>query len=157
MLRSQSTLSKQFPVIPARIVYNRAGMHLVAAKINDSRAVIANGLYWAAVASDAEADFLCAVLNAPITNEFTRPFMSYGKDERDIHKHVWEVPIPLYDQTIGEHVRLAKLGAAAGEIVSKFDIDPDLHFAATRRHIRELLQETEIGKEIDALVYEIIS
>ena len=23
--------------------------------------------------------------------------MSYGKDERDIHKHVWELPIPAFD------------------------------------------------------------
>ena len=49
----QSTLSKQFPVAPLRVVYNRAGMHLVAAKVINPRALIANGLYWASVQTEA--------------------------------------------------------------------------------------------------------
>ena len=37
----QSTLTKQLPVPPLRVVYNRAGMHVVAAKITNRRALIA--------------------------------------------------------------------------------------------------------------------
>jgi hypothetical protein len=152
----QSKLSKQFPIPPLRIVYNRAGMHLVAAKISDRRALIASGLYWASVRTHEEADYLCAVMNAPVTTELVRPFMSYGKDERDIHKHVWEVPIPLFDPNNGVHNRLAELGRAAEKFVATFDLNIDLHFAASRRHIREALFDTDGGQEMNEIVFELI-
>ncbi|EDQ34289.1 Type I restriction-modification system methyltransferase subunit [Hoeflea phototrophica DFL-43] len=152
----QSSLSKQFPIPQLRLVYNRAGMHLMAAKVKNKRAVIANGLYWASMETEAEADYLCAVMNAPVTTELVRPFMSYGKDERDIHKHVWEVPIPKYDPAIALHNRLSELGKRAEEIAAVFPIDPNLHFAATRRHIRAHLEATSEGQEIDELVFELL-
>jgi hypothetical protein len=152
----QSTLSKQFPIPALRIVYNRAGMHLVAAKISDRRALIANGLYWASVRTHEEADYLCAVMNAPVTTELVRPFMSYGKDERDIHKHVWEVPIPLFDPNNAVHNRLAELGRAAEQFVATFDLNLDLHFAASRRHIREALFANDGGQEMNEIVFELI-
>ena len=153
----QSTLSKQFPVAPLRIVYNRAGMHVVAAKITDRRALVASSLYWAAVRTVAEADFLCAILNAPVATELVRPFMSYGKDERDIHKAPWELPIPSFDQLNPVHARLSLLGATVERVVATFDLNPDLHFAATRRHIRRFLEETPEAREINDIVYELIT
>lgn len=153
----QSKLSKQFPVSPLRVAYNRAGMHVVAAKIKHHRALIANGLYWAPIRTEAEADYLCAILNAPITTELARPHMSYGKDERDIHKAPWELPIPPFEPSNSMHARLAELGAAAERISATFEINPDLHFAATRRHIRQMLEATPEGQEINETVYELIS
>ncbi|WP_296580041.1 N-6 DNA methylase [Xanthobacter sp.] len=153
----QSGLSKQFPIPNIRVVYNRAGMHVLAAKIKNRRAIIANGLYWASVRSEEEADYLCAILNSPITTELVRPFMSYGKDERDIHKAPWELPIPAFDATNPAHTRLSQLGAIAEQIVATFSINPDVHFAATRRHIRQYIEATSEGREIDELVYELIS
>lgn len=150
----QATLSKQFPISGLRIVYNRAGMHLVAAKVTDRRALIANGLYWATVRSNEEADYLCAVMNAPALTEMVRPFMSYAKDERDIHKHVWEVPIPLFDESNSTHRRLAKLAKDAEAVAAQFSVNDDLHFAATRRHIREAIGATEAGQEINEIVFE---
>jgi hypothetical protein len=132
-------------------------MHLVAAKIIDRRAVIANGLYWASVRTEAEGDYLCAILNAPVTTDLARPLMSYGKDERDIHKHVWKLPIPPFDKANPVHVRLSELGKAAERIAATFAINPDLHFSATRRHIRQLIEGTPEGKEINDVVYELIS
>jgi hypothetical protein len=152
----QSKLSKQFPIPPLRIVYNRAGMHLVAAKVSDQRALIASGLYWASMHSENEADYLCAVMNAPATTELVRPFMSYGKDERDIHKHVWEVPIPLFDSGNAVHRRLAELGKKAEQLAAVFPLDSDLHFAATRRHIRVMLESSPVGQEINDLVFEML-
>ncbi|MEM8972958.1 MAG: N-6 DNA methylase [Pseudomonadota bacterium] len=153
----QSKLSKQFPIPELRIVYNRAGMHLVCAKIKDRRALISNSLYWAAVSTESEADYLSAILNAPITTELARPFMSYGKDERDIHKHFWELPIPTFDQNNPMHARLAALGSEVEQIARAFPMDDNLHFAATRRHMRQHIQATPQGREIDELVYEMIS
>ena len=153
----QSGLSKQFPIPEVRVVYNRAGTHVLASKIRNRRAIIANGLYWASVRTDMEANYLCAILNSPVTTELVRPFMSYGKDERDIHKAPWELPIPAFDEGNATHVRLSQLGAAAEQIAGTFTINPDLHFAATRRHIRQLIDLTPEGSEIDEIVYELIS
>ena len=153
----QSKLSKQFPISQLRVVYNRAGMHVVAAKVTDPRALIANGLYWASVTSQTEADYISAILNAPVTTELARPFMSYGKDERDIHKAPWELAIPSYAASNAAHVRLSALGAASERIAATFDINPALHFSATRRHLRQFLEETPEAQEITDLVYELIA
>ena len=75
----QSTFSKQLPVPVLRVVYNASGMHLTAAKVKNRRALIAKGLYWAAMASEAEADYLSAILNAPAATTAVRPLMSYGR------------------------------------------------------------------------------
>ena len=82
--------------------------------------------------------------------------MSYDKDERDIHKHVWELPIPEYDSSNKVHQRIAQLGADSEVLASGFSIDLNLHFAATRRHIREFLQATDTGRELQELVFEMI-
>ena len=153
----QSTLTKQFPVPQLRIAYNRAGMHLVAAKITNTRALVANGLYWASVQTESEANYLCAILNAPNTTELVRPFMSYGKDERDIHKAPWELPIPIFDDCDKVHARLSELGSALEQITATFPVNVNLHFAATRRHIRQFLEETSEAREINEIVYELIS
>ena len=83
--------------------------------------------------------------------------MSYGKDERDIHKGPWELPIPHFDQSNPVHVRLSLLGAAVARIAATYAINPQLHFAATRRHIRRFLEETPEAKEINDIVYELIT
>ena len=153
----QSTLSKQLPISPLRVLYNRSGMHICAAKLRDERAMVTSGLYWAPVSSEEEADFLCAVLNAPVITELARPFMSYGKDERDIHKHVWELPIPTFEPTDPLHSRIAELGCTLEQIVATFPIDIEVHFAATRRHIRDFVMETVEGQELNNLVSEMMA
>lgn len=152
----QATLSKQLPVAKFRVIYNKSGMHICAAKLRDSNALVTHGLYWAPVSSEREADYLCAILNAPITTELTRPLMSYGKDERDIHKHVWELPIPEFDTSDEMHGRIAELGAVLEKLVATFPIRQTLHFAATRRHLRDFYMKTADGQELDDLVTELI-
>lgn len=152
----QSKLSKQLPIVPLRVVYNRSGMHVVAAKIRDRRAVIASGLYWAAVHSEAEANYLCAILNAPVTTELVRPYMTYGKDERDVAKHIWELPIPTFDPDDVAHSRLAELGEWGELEVAAFAVKNDVHFSAVRRHIRQHLSTSAEGEEINNTVFELI-
>lgn len=153
----QSTLSKQLPIPPLRVIYNKSGMHLAAAKVKLRRALVSGNLYWASMASEEEADYLCAVLNAPVTTEAVRPLMSYGKDERDIHKHVWQLPIEQYDPANSRHQRIVELGRLLEEKAAAFQIDSELHFAASRRHIRELLESTDEGNELNDIVSEMLN
>lgn len=152
----QAGLSKQLPIAPLRIVYNTSGMHICAAKLTNRRAVVTSGLYWASVSSNDEADYLCGVLNAPITTELTRPYMSYGKDERHIHKHVWELAIPIYDPNNASHRRICALGRFSEESIRAFSVDTNLHFSATRRRIRDFIFATPEGLELNELVFEMI-
>jgi hypothetical protein len=80
--------------------------------------------------------------------------MSYGKDERDIHKHVWQLPISQYEPSNLIHVRLAELAKKAEILVP---VKQDVRFAATRRHIREMIEKTEFGIEMNDIVYELLS
>ncbi len=141
-------LTGQFPIPPKRIVYSASGMHLAAARVLDERAVIEHGLYWASVESDAEAHFLCAILNAASVTQLVRPLMAFGKDERHIDKYVWSLPIPRFDPTNVEHVQLAALGAEAESTIAEIDIE-DTNFIIARKRIREFLQTSELGRRID--------
>lgn len=152
-----SKLSKQFPASEMRLVYNKSGMHVVAAKVLDRRAVIENGLYWATVNSEAEADYLCAILNAPATTELARPFMSYGKDERDIEKHIWQLPIPEFDGNDETHRTLVRLGRDAQRLAEQVTFDGNLHFAAKRRRIRDALEKTPVTKQVNEIIFELLS
>ena len=156
-LNYQSKLTKQLPVPPLRVVYNRSGMHLVAAKVKNRRALVSSGLYWATLATEAEADFLCAIMNAPATTEAVRPLMSYGKDERDIAKHVWQLPIPRFDAANTMHQWIVEIARGLEQQIAGHSVSDTLHFAASRRHIRERLEGTAEGQELNELVYEMLT
>lgn len=150
-------LESQFPIQPQRIVYTTSGMHLAAARVVDRRAVIDHKLYWASAPVLAEAHYLCAILNAAATTELVRPLMSYGKDERDIHKAIWRLPIPMFDPTDDGHAELASLGRRAEEEVAALQIDGERHFAASRRAIRQHLAVSGTGQRIEAIVEELLA
>lgn len=153
----QSKLAKQFPIQPERILYTASGMHLAAARLSDRRAVVEHSLYWATAASRAEAHYLVAILNSVAITELVRPFMSYGKDERHFDKNVWQIPVPLYDPTDDLHSRLAARGAELELAIATLPLDPARHFAAIRRDIRGFIAESEAGRDVEALVEELLS
>jgi hypothetical protein len=131
-------------------------MHICAAKLGDETAIVNSDIYWAPVQSETEAVYICAILNAPIITELARPLMSYGKDERHIHKHVWDLPIEQFDHSNSTHKRIAELGAAVEKLAATFKIDESLHFAATRRHIRDFIMSKTEGQEINDLVADML-
>jgi len=153
----QSKLSKQLPVAPFRVVYNASGMHLAATKVRNSRAIITKSLYWAAFRDEGEADYLCAILNSSATTELLRPYMSYGKDERHVDKHLWQLPIPDYDTENAQHCELAALSRQVAGAVESAEIDDILHFAASRRHLRQMIEASSAGARITEMVHELIS
>jgi hypothetical protein len=149
-------LSGQYPLRPLRVVYAASGMHLCAARIEHHRAVMSHSLYWSWVDSVEEARYLCAILNASCVTELVRPYMSYGKDERHIDKHVWKLPIPKFDPKDREHMKLAKQAALVEAAIAELELDDDLHFAARRRHIREFLADHPSAKQIEEFVAKLL-
>jgi hypothetical protein len=149
-------LSAQFPIAPIRVAYAASGMHLCAARIENRRAVMEHALYWCRVLTAWEAHYLCAILNAACVTELVRPHMSYGKDERHIDKHVWKLPIPLFDAKNRAHMKLAEQAAELEAAVEALELDDSLHFAARRRHVREFLASDPTAKKIEAAVAKLL-
>jgi len=85
-----------------------------------------------------------------------RPLMSYGKDERDIDKHVWELPIPEFDDENTNHTELAKLGKTIRAEVEALELDVSKNFAALRRVVRKHVAQSESGKAVETLVMELL-
>lgn len=111
-------LSAQFPLMPTRVVYTKAGNYLTAATVTDTQAVIDHTLYWGAMASVEEARYLTAVLNAPALGAIVEPYQSRGAfGPRHFDKYVWYPPVPEFDASDEQHRRLANLGAE-GETVA---------------------------------------
>lgn len=150
----QQKLASQFPISPLRVVYTKSGMHLTAAKVRDRRAVVDHTLYWANVGSEAEADYLCAVLNSGAVTRMVRPWMAYGKDERHIDKHVWRLPIPQFDAANAVHGRLAEAARRAAAEVAERSLSGG--WVAARREVRRGLAASEVGREIEGLVGELL-
>ncbi|MEE3922085.1 hypothetical protein V2I01_38775 [Micromonospora sp. BRA006-A] len=149
-------LTAQFPTPPLRLAYGASGMHVAAAIVDDPAALIEHKLYWGAIASRDEGLFLCAILNSPTLTELVRPMMSYGKDERDVDKHLWHLPIPLYDAGNAMHQRLAELGREQHVTVAEGRFDEGMSFVTMRRRIRAELARHPAASDIEAIVMEML-
>src|SRR5690606_18741134 len=145
-------LTAQYPIADIRVVYAASGMHLCAARIQHHRAVVSHSLYWSRVDSVGEARYLCAILNAACVTDLVRPYMAYGKDERHIDKHVWKLPIPLFDPDNRAHLELAEQAAEVEAAIAGLELDDGLHFAARRRRVREFLERHPTARKIEARV-----
>ena len=156
-LNYQNKLVAQLPSPQLRVVYNKSGMHVVAAKVTDRRALIENGLYWTTPASESEANYLCAILNSPYLTDLVRPLMSYGKDERDVAKNVWELPIPEFDESDDLHLLLAKSGGILESEVANIDTTSTSHNPTLRREYRTLLDESVTMLQVNELVLDLLS
>lgn len=149
-------LSDQLPAPPLRLVYGKAGMHVAAAIVDNPSAIIDHKLYWGTVATREEGFYLCAILNSPALTHLVRPLMSYGKDERDVDKHLWKLPIPLYSAANPIHRRLAELGQLEAALVADLDLDETGNFVTLRRRVREALAAGMYADEIESIVTELL-
>ena len=150
-------LTDQLPIPPLRIIYGASGMHVVAALIENPTAICEHKLYWGAVANHAEGFYLCSILNSPLITDLVRPFMSYGKDERDIDKNVWKLPIPVFDGNNPTHRRLSELGGQCTDLVADLDLADSGNFVTLRRRVRAALAADPTAAEINEIVLELLA
>lgn len=145
------------------VLYNHSGMNLAAAYFDRHSCalpfVVDVKLYWAAFRDAEEADYVAAVLNAEFVNAAIKPFQSTGLlGERDIHKKVLDLPIPVYNRKLEEHQRLAELGQRARDEAAAVAKSPSFPAASSlarqRAFMRENLKKTL--QEIDRLVRRIL-
>jgi hypothetical protein len=153
----QSKLSNQFPLAGRRVVYSASGNSLAAAIVEDDRAVIEHKLYWAAFSTEAEAAFVCAVLNAPETTRRVAPLQSRGLfGARDFDMYVWYLNIPSYDPEDPLHTQLVACYGQAVAVTKAMTFAPGSGFQTTRGLIRTALGDAGITNALDAAVSAIL-
>ena len=98
---------------PVRIAYGASGAP-TAAIISNDRAILDTKLYQVTCRSIDEAYYLLAIINSDILTVAVEPFRARGLfGARDLHKHLWKLPIPAYDPNNTDHVNLSRLGSRA--------------------------------------------
>lgn len=147
-----SGLERQLVGHKLRVVYTTSGTRLAAAIIDDPNAIIDTSLYWCCVHSVEEAHYLTAILNSQtVLNQVVeyQPVGAFGP--RHFHKHVFEVPVPLFDHEVQLHRDLAAAGLAAQSVAKQVN-SKDLSFQRHRAKVRSAVASDGVGQEIESLV-----
>ena len=157
-----SKLSRQTFTVQSEalmVLYPSSGDIMRAARTREGAAVVDSTLFWRLVGSEDEAGYLVAILNA---NCMRRAFAESRSSGRDFQLHPWRnIPIPRYDGNNREHYRLAELCAEAEKITARrvkevLDNRPQLRQQGLSKAIRETVQNSKVGKEIECIVSSIL-
>ncbi len=149
-------LSAQFPLPSVRVVYTKAGRNLVAAVVRDGSAVVDHTLYWGG-AGEEEAYYLCALLNSECVRMQVEQYQAQGQwGARHFDKYVFNLPIPVFDQEVALHGRLAAAGRVAEEVAAGVEVPPGEHFQRARRVLRASLVGHGIAGRTEELVAELL-
>ena len=142
---------------PLRVVYTQGG-ESTGALLHDSGAIVESRLYWIACRDTREANYLLAIINsnalAFAVNKYTTP--NWAGNTRDLHKHLWKLPIPAFDAENPLHVEVSEAGEAAAERVAKqlaqlrVDRGDELTVKIARRELRKWLRASAEGKAVEA-------
>ncbi len=146
-------LTAQFPIAPWRVVYTASGNTLAAAIINDHLGIVEYKLYWAAVKSKEEAQYLTAILNTPILDRLVKPYQSTGAfGPRDFDKYLWAVRIPRFQPDSPKHRRLVDLAVEAEDVAQQVPLGEVRSFQIARGNIRKVLMAAGISSALDTAV-----
>jgi len=142
---------------PLRVVYSGAGVP-TAAPLTDAVSLVDTKLYWLTCKDHQEVDYLLAIINSDALYEVAAPLMSKGQfGARDVHKHIWKLPIPAFRKSRALHNEISHAGTVAGEGASKLLQglkweSGEVKVGLARREIRNWLRSSREGKEVERLV-----
>jgi hypothetical protein len=150
-------LSSQFPLQALRVVYAKAGVKAAAAIVRSSRVVIDHKLYWMPVDSEAEAQYLIAILNSETARSRVQKLQSEGQfGPRDFDKVMFSLPIPSFSPADDLHLKISAAAAQAETAATSVDIGAARGFQRVRALIRLHLAEAGLSRKIDALVAKLL-
>ncbi|WP_404388818.1 Eco57I restriction-modification methylase domain-containing protein [Humibacillus xanthopallidus] len=150
-------LSAQLPAATNRVLYSKAGNRLAAARTDDPRALIDHKLYWAAVSGVKEARYLVAILNSDRLLRRVTPLQTKGLfGPRDFDKHIFYVPIPVFDPTNTLHAQIADLAGDAESVACSLLLPPGIGFQTARTLIHEELVRKGLNGQIESAVDQLI-
>jgi hypothetical protein len=144
---------------PIRVAYTKSG-EPTAAIIDDADYMIDHLLYWVTCKDIQEAYYLLAIINsdtlATAVNQYTTP--NWAGNTRDLHKHLWKLPIPEFDGGDLRRQAVAAAGAraaaAAGDRLAELRREHGERLTVTvaRRELRKWLRGAAEGQAVEAAV-----
>ena len=147
---------------PVRVVYSGSGMP-TAAVLHELETLVDHLLYWIPCQSMEEAQYLMSIINSDALRMAVAPLMSKGQfGARDLHKHLWKLPIPEFDPGNPLHVTVAEAGeaAATGAKVNLEELrekrGDKLTVAIARREVRNWLRKSEEGQAVEEAVGQLL-
>jgi hypothetical protein len=152
----QSKMTQQIYTTGHRVAYAKSGLYMAAATIPASQAIIDHSLYWGSVTALDEARFLVAILNSTALTDMVRPLQRRGMhNPRHFDKHVFKIPIPVYNPSEPSHQQLVSLSERAEQVAAGVPLTAT-RFESQRRRIREALAQDGVAAEIDTIVAELL-
>ena len=143
---------------PHRVVYTGISGIPTATVVDDKDALIDCGLYWIACKSVQEVNYVVCIINSQALGEAATPFMPKGQfGARDLHKHLWKLPIPEFDPAEELHVAISQAGeaAAAGAARQLAQLRQErsrVTVTIARRELRKWLRESPEGRTVEEVV-----
>ena len=158
-LSSQLEWQREHSDRSIRVLQTAAGQP-IAAILPDDAFLVDETLYWITCRNLEEANYLLAIINsdslAAAVNQYTVP--NWAGNTRNLHKHLWKLPIPEFDPKQKLHMVIAKAGerAAAGAAAKLAEVRElrgnDVGVTIIRRELRAWLRSSPEGKEVEAAV-----
>ena len=147
---------------PVRVVYTKSG-EPTAALLEDGETLVDHLLYWIPCRTIDEANYLVAVINSGALQEAVKPLMSKGQfGARDLHKHLWKLPIPEFDPNEELHSVIADAGATAANSAGKKLAEvrerrgDKMTVTIARRELRSWLRTSDEGKSVENSVTKLL-
>ena len=143
---------------PHRVVYTGISGIPTATVVDDKDALIDCGLYWIACKSVQEVNYVVCIINSQALGEAATPFMPKGQfGARDLHKHLWKLPIPEFDPAEELHVAISQAGevAAAGAARKLAQLRQErsrVTVTIARRELRKWLRASPEGRTVEEVV-----
>ena len=110
-----------------------------------------------------EAYYLLAIINSRALYEMATPLMSKGQfGARDLHKHLWKLPIPEFDPADSLHIAVSKAGeaaalAAADQLTQLRQQRDSVTVTIARRELRKWLRTSPKGQAVEDAVKKLLA
>ena len=151
---------------PIRLLYTSSGRP-TAAVLADSDEAIDYTLFWIHCDTRSEAYYLASIINSDTleeaVNKFTIP--NWSGRTRHLQKHLWRLPIPIYDPDNSLHIHLATLGTQlAAEAATQLDTlqtsraaeNKPTTITVARRELRSWLSTHPPAQQTEQLVAQLL-
>ncbi len=115
-------------------------------------------LFWIDCKDLSEARYLLGIINSDTLYTAVTPLMPKGQfGARDLHKHLWRLPIPEFDPANGLHVEVSQAGRAAADgaaqRLAQLRQERDrVTVTIARRELRKWLRQSPEGKAVEDAV-----
>lgn len=152
---------------PIRLLYATSGRPTAAVLLSPT-SLADTKLYWVKCETLEEAHYLATIINSDTLEQAVQKFTTpnWAGKTRDLHKHLWRLPIPTYDPADPDQVTLAELGSQLATEASthlatirttRAASNKPTTITVARRELRQWLSTHPLAQQVEQLVAQLIS